>query len=153
MRRFRFRLESVLEVRRFSERAAAEELGRAHRALHLTRQAVERAQAEGRKALALRDGTGTTEGLRLTIVEAQRLVVETRENLAQARLEHERQEQRTTEAHAAWMRCRERVQGLERIRERQGTAHLRDQMALEGRQLDEIALFRSVNAPTAFQNL
>jgi len=153
MRRFRFRLESVLEVRRHAERAAAEELGLAHRRMADAQRVLDQARSENLQALALRDGFPAPASLRMTVAEAQSTVVDTRERLLAALRELELREKKVAEAHAAWLRCRERVQGLERIRDRQSAAHQREALASEGRQLDEIALFRAVNASPAFEPL
>lgn len=142
MKRFVFRLESVLRIREFELDRARIELSKLEqertRRAELVSQATEHLEM-GRRILAdeAREGAdgerlamradGVTVG-RLQLQNAEFVLAELDPALAQA---HERVQ-----------RARVRVQSLERLRERRAETHRRESLAAEQAELEELSIAR-----------
>lgn len=146
MRRFRFRLDAVLEVRRSAERSAAEQFARESRRLREVGVLLDQANQECQRAVALRDDSSLPDGRRLSVAEAQALVAATRARRDLLQGQWAAQEKRVQQAHVAWQRCRMRLKALENLRDRRRHEHERHQLVLETRQLDEFSILRASRA-------
>lgn len=156
MKRFRFRPERILRLRRQILEIERAELGRALQELEAARQARERSHravnrlSEGLfRTVAATGGRGTWDGggvaspdgsgadgasqvagYLVLLADASRRLRHWDEQLAAAQQRVERQRSRVVEAHRA-------VRVLERLRERKWAEYRREQEREEGRHLDE----------------
>lgn len=146
MKRFRFRLESVLSLRALAERSAREAFGRAQRRLaeaESARDVAARRRLELADALsAARAGTfrpgEQSEGLhvlglaRQAELDAARQVAEATSAREKARID--------------WLAARSRLQVVERLKERAALAHREAADKAEQSLLDELASISAVRS-------
>lgn len=138
MKRFRFRLEGLLRLRRLRERQARRQLADALRALR---------QAEARCQLARR-ALQEAEGRVLHARDARELrgwgeaMERRREELAAAERARAEASQHADELWARFLQLRRDRKVVEQVRERRWRLHQKEQGRREQAQLDELALVR-----------
>lgn len=139
MKRFRFRLESVLALRALAERAARERFGAARRR---AAEALDSLQAAVRERIALAEGLAAARGASFRPSEQAAGLVA----LAQAGRAEQEAGRRHAEALAAaervreeWLAARRRLQVVERLQERARRAHREAAEKSEQALLDELA--------------
>ena len=148
MKRFEFRLERVLGIRRFELERARIALAQAEveaNRLAAAAVAAERRFLEGRRALDQEMVEGC-EGRRLAL-RAQ-AVRAGRAQWLVARQNVEMFEPKRVRARELVRRCRARVEGLERLRERRELLHRQASMAREQAEIEGLAMARFVRAAT-----
>lgn len=138
MKRFRFRLEGLLRLRRLRERQARRQLADALRALrqaearcHLARRAVREAEARVLHAQDARELRGWAEAMERR-----------REELAAAERARAEASRHAEELWARFLQLRRDRKVVEQVRERRWRLHQREQARREQAQLDELALLR-----------
>jgi len=146
MKKFRFRLDPVVAVRRFELDRARAELGEAERAAvkaderhqawrarrSSSGEALAESVADGVRAGGLHSAAAALAGLGQRVVEAAAGLVEARTSVAARR--------------EGALAARTRLRALERLRERAAVAHRRDEARREQRDLDEIGALRAARA-------
>jgi flagellar protein FliJ len=134
MKRFRFELEPILELRQWEERQKEIVLGKiVGECVALNRQIMERRMQE-RNAFMQRSGTFDLE--LLASVEDYGLRMRTEERLLSSRLEKKEKERQ--QAQQSFLEASRRRKVLEKLKERKSDAFRRNQLALEQRLMDEI---------------
>ncbi|MCS7235348.1 MAG: flagellar FliJ family protein [Armatimonadota bacterium] len=138
MRRFRFRLQGLLRLRRLREREGRRELAEALRSLRqaearceAARQALRQAEArvvQGRDAQELRWWADAVEACRQQLARAEAVRAEAA--------------RRADELWARFLQLRRDRKVVERVRDRRWKLHQREQARREQAQLDELALLR-----------
>jgi flagellar export protein FliJ len=137
MRRYRFRLESVLRVRRLQADAALGEFARAtNEVVRLDGLLGTRTQEYGPAGVSIAEGA-TSDYLATVATRARRgeaVVLAHRDSIAgHQRREHQR---------AAWQAAERRVSALERLDERQREEHWADTLRGEEREIDDVVVSR-----------
>ncbi len=138
MKRFRFRLEGLLRLRRLQERQARRQLADALRALRqletvcqLARRAVREAEGQVLRAQDARELRGWAEAMQR---RRQELAAAERARVAASR--------HAEELWARFLQLRRDRKGVEQVRERRWRLHQREQVRREQAELDELALLR-----------
>jgi flagellar export protein FliJ len=139
---FRFRLQTILELRQREHEQSERALARAESDLRVARHrlteatnALERAQADMSAALARPSSTTPLAWYQSWIVRLS----QQRAQCAQAVADHERD---CSTARAAWSQTRRRLHAMERLREIQAQRWRAALAAEEQRQLDALATMR-----------
>lgn len=143
MKRFRFRLETALRLRRLAEQQAQAALAEAERAVAVEEEALSLARAEHQRHLSYcaRLQAGRLDDIGL-LAAASQYTVALEDDMAtqQERIRlacTKREEQRDV----LRLRRQER-EALEKLREKQRLAHLQEEAAEEQAWLDEVAVLR-----------
>ena len=137
MKRFRFRLEQVLRVRRIQEDQAKAELLTANRNAHLAAVRVEERIAEY-NSRALPEGAQSYEAFDLAVfkLDAAAGAIDV------ARTEHRAALDVVDEQRAAWSAARRRVSALERLEERRRAEHDFEMRRAEDQLVDDLVVAR-----------
>ena len=137
MKRFQFRLDGVMRVRRIREDAARAEVMRANHALG-SAEALVSERAARYEELARPTGPMTSEAHARMMWSLEQAAAAT--SYAAARRATAAASAST--ARAAWSQCRQDVRAIERLHERALTAHKTELRRSEDRLSDELALAR-----------
>ncbi len=138
MRRFRFRLEGLLRLRRVRERQARRELAQALRAVREAEERCQTARAAVQEAEARVRDAQDAAALRWwgEAVELRR------RQLAQAERAHDEASQRASALWARFLQVRQDRKVVEQVRQRRWKVHQREQLRREQALLDELVLLR-----------
>jgi flagellar export protein FliJ len=147
--RFRFRLESLLKLRRSLEEAAQRSLARTLTLLDQARTRLEQLQAShGATIDARRTPVGQAVDLeRLRAIERFLLVLERR--IGEARLQLREAEVRVAAARQDLIRAHRAHLMLVRLKERRQEQHALEQLREEARDMDEMAVLRYRHGPAS----
>ena len=144
MKRFRFRLDPALRVRRFERDRAARELASRRRDAERLASAVDSVHAE-LEAIHGRVASGARDGVDAWRWRAAQAAVDAKAfAAARAHAALQDAEGAADAARDAWLAARRKVRSLEALRERALTRHRQDALREEQSVLDEIATTRSI---------
>ena len=135
--RYRFRLETVLRVRRVGEQSARQSLAVAVRQRLEAQQALSSA-SQWRNSLSSPLGPTSVEAFLSERAQVDRAV----HAVGAARVRCEHAEIEMSERTAVWSEARARVRALERLDERRREEHLIEELRLEAKGMDELASMR-----------
>lgn len=143
MKRFSFRLEKVLQLRRSAHDEVRRAFARECANLAEAERLLADSDAQVREAIALRDGGGDRQAGPVTLAGWQAVVEAARRWRDALALRRAEAEQRWARERARLVRCQQRLKVLENLRERREAEHLRSVAAQDVRVLDEIGIVRS----------
>jgi flagellar FliJ protein len=149
MSNFRFRLQTVLRLRTVARDERRAELGRAQRAAELLREQQAKIAAEAienqdaTRAMMLRQAS-STEGMNVDrLLNANRQLLMLRAQSAQLTQQQKQVELEIAKRQAAIVEADRDVRVLEKLQEKGQQEHELRELALEQRDLDEIAIVRA----------